>query len=121
MKARDFASFQGRSEDGYDSYQAEPSVFYPATIQFIKKTIAEGGALPSYLQQPMMIAQAVPADGWALAERTAEGLTDEQRNARAQALEAARLVFTALLREQNGGAIHLHIVKHSPQDAMYKL
>jgi hypothetical protein len=43
-----------------------------------------------------------------------EALTAEEKAIRDFTIETARLVFTALLREENGKAIHLHIL--GPKD-----
>lgn len=124
MKAREFCQYLGKHEvleQDVDSYKVRPSIAYPAAIEFIKAELASGASQPEYLRQPIALARKVTADGWKLALLPRDELAPEKRKEREDALESARLVFTALLREQNGGPIHIKIVVDDDQDAQYRL
>lgn len=122
MKARELCTYLGDEiTEGYDTYKVRPSIAYPAAIAFIATELVDAASQPEYLRQPIALARKVTADGWKLAVLPGEGLESDKRKERADALEAARLVFTALLREQNGGPIHMKIVVEDDQDAQYRL
>ena len=106
-----------RGEKDVDWYAAEPGVIYPNTIDFIVEFLTSGEAAPEFLLQTMMAAKNVDAKDWELAKKPLQKCPPERRAGRGAALEIARLIFTALLRVQNGRPIGLHILK----DERYQL
>jgi len=127
MKALEVATKSKEKFEGYDSFDIEPGVMYPAAIEHCTRLQAsfaklkEGTPLtakdepiPAYLRpNPMNYVQRLPANAKDFATmpfETAGALPAEEQLVRDFTLETARLVFTAILREENGRAVHVHIL-----------
>jgi len=95
--------------EGATSYDVSPSDLYPATIGYIKRCLAGLEELPPCVERFMLTLKSIQPKQWELALTPKDEVADEDRNQRVQALELARLVFTAMLREESG-PIHLHIL-----------
>lgn len=115
MKALELVTREEReNDDGYDWYSADPDVMYPAAIKYAHSLLVDGADVPMYLRQHVekLRSAGMPAAAWEAAEAGDVDLLSPQRRAqRAEILEAARLIFTARLREQADGPIGLHILK----------
>lgn len=113
MKTLDLVTVEEREVADVDWYAADPDVMYPAALEYAQSLLAPDASVPMYVQQHVakLRGDSLPESAWTAALAPADELTARQREHRAAALEGARLIFTALLREQNGGPIGLHITK----------
>lgn len=113
MKTLDLVTLEERQESDVDWYAADPDVMYPAALDYAQSLMAPDSSVPMYVQQHVakLRGDSLPESAWDAARGPSDELTARQREHRAAALEGARLIFTAMLREQNGGPIGLHILK----------
>ncbi len=121
--------FEGDSERV--RWQVDPGTVYPAALDYCEQLAGEpDGYRPNPLRADLapdglaaeldrlrvdhLAAQvkALPKDAWKLArEPFREDFTTRQREVRAQALEAARAVFTTLLHGHTGRPMSLHLTR----------
>jgi len=98
--------------EGYEIY---PDVVYPASLDFCEK-VAEGKAeLPTYVaithkREIEAIHLEDPKIWKAVKDKMKKDFISKGGALRDRALEVARLVFTAMLREQSGTPIALRIL-----------
>jgi hypothetical protein len=113
MKALALAIREDRGEDGYDWFAVDPDKMYPGALKYARTLLDDDAAVPMYLQQYVggLRGADLSDAAWDNALESPEGLTAKRREERATALEAARLIFTATLREQVGGPIGVHITR----------
>lgn len=80
-------------------FNVDPATMYPAMIEFVQAQLAEGKQGDGIIRsQYYPAAQALPAEAWALALMPRDEVTRKADiEARANALEIARLWFTELL------------------------
>jgi hypothetical protein len=98
-----------------DRWEVDPDEMYPAAIEYARSLLEPNADVPMYLRQHVDGLREVVGSSktiWGHALQPASDLTPSQRSDRAQVLEFARLIFTALLREQNGAPIGLHITRN---------
>lgn len=112
MKALDFVTLEERDDPNATWYAVDPDVVYPAALEYAQSLLEDGASVPMYLQQHVagLRAADLSDSAWDNALEPSEGLTAKRREDRATVLEAARLIFTALLREQSGGPVGVHIL-----------
>jgi hypothetical protein len=113
MKVLALATREDREEDGYEWFAVDPDKMYPETLEYVQTLLQVGTAVPMYLQQYVGGLRAADLDdvAWGDAFGLPDDLSPERRQQRAIVLEAARLVFTAMLREQVGSPIGVHITR----------
>lgn len=107
-----------KRDDGRLGFVVEPGEMYPATVDHIvtrlKVQARPGGALTVLYDQ----ASQLPVEAWQWALRPLADCPAGAREARAEALEIARLWFTETLHQAvSQQAIGLHILK----DETYRL
>lgn len=130
MRVTDLCTLEprdGDEESGVTGYAVDPDVMYPAMVDYCRK-LADGTVdPPSYVAMYRADIRKLPAGVWddALVDTNAHvsndgrpGIPAERAREYNQAVELCRLVFTALLREQAGGPIRIHITR--PTDAARK-
>ena len=128
MNAKEHVTYAGSKETAlgkYDSFDAEPSIIYPAAIAELTDLLAHPEKRSNTESERFYLrkAERLPEEAWALVDwdaspvNGASELKPDDLVLRAKALEIARLYFTAMLHQQHGSSIHLHILK----DPKYKL
>ena len=118
MKVLDYVQKEDRPDHpDRDFFLLDPDVVYPIALDELEKLVKKEIDTPSYLVRAVTDARRLPVTAFELARKSfSDKFTKEERAARAGALEGARLAFTALLREQNGGPIGVHIIKGAKTD-----
>ena len=113
LKVTDMVEREERPWDksGMDWFQVDPDVVYPVALTMVQRMVAGEEPTPSYCTRHITDAKRLAPDAFELAAQPLTGCPMERRADRAGAIEAARLVFSALLREQNGGPIGVHIIR----------
>jgi len=112
MKTLDYVQKEDRPGTDRDWFLLDPDIVYPVALEHLEKLVKKEIDTPSYLTRCVTDARKLPATAFDLARKGfSDKFTQEERADRAGALEGARLVFTALLREQNGEPIGVHIIK----------
>ena len=111
MSKKELVSWLGKEDAeglialGGDGFVLDPDVIYPATLFYLGKVSAGEIDLPSYID---------PARQQAIRSITPEEWVNWAGSGRRDVLiDTARRIFTALLREQNGGQLALKIIKGS--------
>ena len=94
-------------------FQMEPGTVYPVVIAHIQDVLETPGFTPpDHLGRHFGDAKKVPDEGWEAALKAKDDVPPELHQARYDALECARLWFTASLHAAIGGAkMGLHITK----------
>ena len=122
MNAKELVKYVGVKETElgkYDSFDAEPSIIYPAAILELSRLLTHPEQRTNTESERFYLGKAahLPNRAWTFVETDVSELKGDELVLRAKVLEIARLYFTAMLHQQHGSAIHLHILK----DPKYKL
>ncbi len=112
MKMLDTVKKEERGDKARDWYAVDPKITYPAAIAFIKRVRAGTITTPKFLVDTLIRISAVETEYFALALKPASECPVDLRPIRGKALEAARIVFTAMMRKENGRPIGVHILKN---------
>lgn len=105
----DLVTREERGDPAFDWYSVDPDVVYPAVIRYIREILAGSEVPPRVVTMYLAPARVLPADVWDIAQVHLRSHAS-RREERSEALELVRLVFTALLREENRRPIGLHIL-----------
>ncbi len=100
------------AEPGRDYYCISADKLYPRTLDYMLQLKREEEIAPFYIRTYAISLLAFSQEDIGIAyEAIRPGMIGEELTRRAEILELARLIFTAVLRHQNAGPIGLHILK----------
>jgi hypothetical protein len=115
LDALSIAKKQEDTEDGRVSFEVHPDELYPAAIEAVRAEVAknlDADDVPKYLRQHYIRARRIDKDAWEAALKSKEECPPDLIEARVEALEVARLWFTAELHQAvEKVPMHLHILK----------
>lgn len=115
LDALSIAKRQDDTEDGRKSFEIHPDNLYPPAIAEVRAEVAKNLRLrdvPEHLEHHYPRAKRVSDAAWEAALKSKKECPPELVEARAEALEVARLWFTAELHQAiEKVPMHIHILK----------